>query len=81
MAQNLEFSSILTRDFWSKFANPSPAVLGKSILSLLVLAETFVSVFWIYTLSNLGDGYAVMAAVPYFYLIISYIGLFIFHRY
>ena len=81
MAQNLEFSSILTRDFWRKFANPSPAVLGKSILSILVLAETFVSVFWIYTLSNLGEGYAVMAAVPYLYLVISYVSLFIFYRY
>ena len=81
MPQNLGFSSILTRDFWSKFANPSPAVLGKSILSILVLAETLVCVFWIFTLSDLGEGYAVMAAVPYFYLVISYVSLFIFYRY
>ncbi|HYN53184.1 MAG TPA: adenylate/guanylate cyclase domain-containing protein [Methylotenera sp.] len=81
MAQNLELSSVLTRDFWAKFVSPSPAVLGKSILSLLVLAETGVCVFWIYTLSNLGEGYAVMAAVPYFYLVVSYVSLFIFYRY
>lgn len=81
MPQNLELSSVLTRDFWTKFVSPSPAVLGKSILSLLVLAETGVCVFWIYTLSNLGEGYAVMAAVPYFYLVVSYVSLFIFYRY
>lgn len=81
MPQNLEFSTILTRNFWSNFASPSPAVLGKSILSLLVLTETLVCIFWIFTLSNLGEGYAVMAAVPYFYLVISYVSLFIFYRY
>ena len=81
MPQKLETLSILTRDFWSKFASPSPTVLSKSILSLLVLAETLVCIFWIYTLSNLGEGYAVMAAVPYFYLVISYVSLFIFYRY
>ncbi len=81
MPQNLEISSMLTRDFWSNFVSPSPAVLGKSILSLLVIAETLVCIFWIFTLSDLGEGYAVMAAVPYFYLVISYVSLFIFYRY
>ena len=81
MPQNLEISSMLTRDFWTEFVNPSPAVLGKSILSLLVIAESLVSIFWIFTLSDLGEGYAVMAAVPYFYLVISYVSLFIFYRY
>ncbi len=81
MSQNLELSSMFTRDFWSNFVSPSPAVLGKSILSLLVIAETLVCIFWIFTLSDLGEGYAVMAAVPYFYLVISYVSLFIFYRY
>jgi guanylate cyclase len=46
-----------------------------------VLAESVVCIFWIYTLSNLGDGYTVMAAVPYFYLVVSYASLLIFYRY
>lgn len=81
MFENPSSSSILTREFWSRFSNPAPATLGKSILSLLVLAETLVCIFWIFTLSSLGDGYAVVAAVPYFYLVISYVSLFLFYRY
>lgn len=73
--------SILTREFWRRLSNPSSATLGKSILSFLVIAETLVSFFWIYTLSGLGEGYALIAAVPYFYLIISYVSLFIFYRF
>lgn len=81
MAKPVEPLSVLTREFWSRFANPTPATLGKSILSLLVLAESVVCIFWIYTLSNLGDGYTVMAAVPYLYLVVSYASLLIFYRY
>ena len=81
MLENTTSLSILTREFWSRFSNPTPAALGRSILSLLVLAETLVSIFWIFTLSSLGDGYAVIAAVPYFYLVISYVSLFLFYRY
>ena len=81
MLENTTSPSILTREFWSRFSNPTPAALGRSILSLLVLAETLVSIFWIFTLSSLGDGYAVIAAVPYFYLVISYVSLFLFYRY
>ncbi|HSH72946.1 MAG TPA: adenylate/guanylate cyclase domain-containing protein [Methylophilaceae bacterium] len=55
-------------------------LIGKSILYFLVLAETLICFFWIYVLSSLGDGYALMAAVPYFYLIISYTSLLIFYR-
>jgi guanylate cyclase len=77
----LEVPSILTREFWSGVSNPSPEALGKSILSLLVLAESLVCIFWIYTLSGLGDGYAVIAAVPYVYLVVSYVSLFIFYRF
>ncbi|OIQ73537.1 adenylate cyclase [mine drainage metagenome] len=64
-----------------RLSNPTSEVLGKSILSLLVLAETVVCIFWIITLSDLGDGYAMMAAVPYVYLIVSYVSLFIFYRF
>ncbi|HYD33773.1 MAG TPA: adenylate/guanylate cyclase domain-containing protein, partial [Methylophilaceae bacterium] len=67
--------------FWSKFSDPSAAVLGQAILSLLVLAETLICVFWIFTLSSLGDGYAFMAAVPYVYIVISYVSLFFFYRF
>lgn len=81
MATHLEPLSILTREFWGRFANPTPAALGKTILSLLVLAESLICIFWIFTLSSLGEGYAVMAAVPYVYLIISYTSLFVFYRY
>jgi len=81
MSESLASASIFTREFWSRFSNPSSASLGKSILSLLVIAETLVSFFWIYTLSGLGEGYALIAAVPYFYLVISYVSLFIFYRF
>ena len=81
MSENLVPLSILTREFWSRFSNPTPAALGKSILSLLVLAETIVCIFWIFTLSSLGEGYALIAAVPYVYLVISYVSLFIFYRF
>ncbi len=81
MFENASTSSILTREFWSRFSDPTPAALGKSILSLLVLAETLVCIFWIFTLSGLGDGYAIIAAVPYFYLVISYVSLLLFYRY
>lgn len=77
----LEIPSILTREFWSGSSNPTPETLGKSILSLLVLAESFVCIFWIYTLSGLGEGYEVIAAVPYIYLVVSYVSLFVFYRF
>lgn len=81
MAKPVDPFSVMTREFWSRFANPTPATLGKSILSLLVVAESVICIFWIYALSNLGEGYAVMVAVPYLYLIVSYTSLFIFYRY
>jgi guanylate cyclase len=62
-------------------SNPTPEVLGKSILSLLVFAESLVCIFWIFTLSGLGEGYAVIAAVPYVYLVVSYVSLFLFYRF
>lgn len=81
MATHVEPLSVLTREFWSRFTNPTPAALGKSVLSLLVIAESIICIFWIFTLSNLGDGYALMAAVPYAYLVVSYASLFVFYRY
>jgi guanylate cyclase len=58
----------------------SDEVLGKTILSMLVLAESAVSIFWIFTISGLGEGYAMMAITPYVYLTFSYVSLFVFYR-
>ena len=69
-----------TRDFWRKMSHPSEDTLGSRVLSILVLAESVVSMFWIYTISGLGEGYALMAATPYAYLIFSYVSLFVFYR-
>lgn len=84
MSESLSMSSVLltniSRMVWGRFNEPPAALLGKTILSLLVLAESLVCVFWIFTLSGLGDGYALMAAIPYFYIIISYTSLLIFYR-
>ena len=81
MSETLAASSIFTRDFWSKFSNPTSATLSKSILTFLVIAESLVCIFWIFTLSGLGEGYAFIAAVPYFYLVVSYFSLFLFYRF
>ncbi|MFA6179066.1 MAG: adenylate/guanylate cyclase domain-containing protein, partial [Candidatus Methylopumilus sp.] len=64
----------------SATVDPHADIIGRSILYFLVLTETIICFFWIYILSSLGDGYALMAAVPYFYLIISYTSLLIFYR-
>ena len=69
-----------TREFWQSISRPTDSTLGKAILALLVFAETFVCIFWIFTLSGLGEGYALMALVPYVYLIVSYVSLLIFYR-
>ena len=66
------------RHIWGQFSDPSASLVGKAILSVLVLAETLICVFWIFTLSDLGEGYAFMAAVPYVYIVISYASLLIF---
>ncbi len=81
MAENLASPSVFTRDFWTRLANPSSATLSKSILTFLVIAESLVCFFWIYTLSGLGEGYAFIAAVPYVYLVVSYVSLFLFYRF
>jgi len=71
---------ITTREFWNSISRPSDSTLGKAILTILVFAESLVCIFWIYTLSGLGEGYALMAAVPYVYIIISYASLLVFYR-
>ena len=70
-----------TREFWQKISNPTDEMLGKSILSALVFTESLACVFWIFTLSSLGDGYALMAAVPYVYIVFSYVSLLIFYKF
>ncbi len=71
---------VSTREFWHNISHPTDASLGKAILMFLVFAESLVCMFWIYTLSGLGEGYALMAAVPYAYIIVSYLSLLIFYR-
>ncbi|PPC87154.1 MAG: adenylate/guanylate cyclase domain-containing protein [Methylotenera sp.] len=71
---------ITTREFWHNISHPTDASLGKAILTILVFAESLVCIFWIFTLSGLGEGYALMAAVPYAYVILSYASLLIFYR-
>lgn len=71
---------VTTREFWQNISRPTDTSLGMIILTFLVFAETLVCVFWIYTLSGLGEGYAMMAVAPYLYIIISYISLLVFYR-
>ncbi|HQQ33658.1 MAG TPA: adenylate/guanylate cyclase domain-containing protein [Methylophilus sp.] len=71
---------VSTREFWHSLSHPSDTSLGKIILTFLVFAETLVCVFWIYTLSGLGEGYALMAVAPFLYIIFSYVSLLIFYR-
>lgn len=72
--------SILPKSFWDKVSDPSAAIVGKIILSVLVFAESMICVFWIFVLADLGEAYALMAAVPYLYIILSYTSLLIFLR-
>jgi guanylate cyclase len=80
MARTATSFSSSTREFWRNLNRPTDLTLGKAILTILVFAESLVCVFWIYTLSGLGEGYAMMAAVPYAYIIVSYVSLLIFYR-
>lgn len=76
----LDFKDEL-RELWRNVSRPKDTGLGKAILSILVLAESLVCIFWIYTLSGLGDGYALIALFPYLYIIFSYISLWFLYRY
>jgi adenylate cyclase len=71
---------ISTREFWQSLSHPTDSTLSKAILTILVFAESLVCIFWIYTLSGLGEGYAMMAVVPYAYIVVSYVSLLIFYR-
>jgi adenylate cyclase len=71
---------ITTRGFWQNITKPTDTSLSNAILAILVFAESLVCVFWIFTLSGLGEGYATMALVPYVYIIFSYVSLLIFYR-
>lgn len=72
--------SLIPKAFWDRISDPSAAIVGKIILSILVFTESMVCVFWIFVLADLGESYALMAAVPYFYIILSYTSLLIFLR-
>ena len=65
---------------WERLIYPPATMLSSIILGILVLSETVVSIFWIYTLSGLGEGYMLMAVVPYVYIVFSYSTLLIFYR-
>ncbi len=81
MKQLLPFSSIDDlRASVEIFNEPSAESLGRAVLSLLMFAESLICIFWIFTLSSLGEAYAFMAAVPYVYIIFSYISLLVFYR-
>ncbi len=69
-----------TREFWQKISQPTDSTLSNAILAILVFAESIVCVFWIFTLSGLGEGYATMALMPYIYIIFSYVSLLISYR-
>lgn len=64
----------------ASFAPEQDTELSRNILYFLVIAETCVSSFWIFSLSGLGGGYTLMAAIPYFYLVVSYTSLWFFYR-
>ena len=67
--------------FYQRLKEPSQDLLGRIMLGLMVLGESLVCAFWIWTFSGLGDGYAIMAAFPYFYLVFSYISLLAFYHF
>ena len=56
MLETQSSARITTREFWHSISNPTDSTLGKAILMLLVFAESLVCIFWIYTLSGLGEG-------------------------
>jgi guanylate cyclase len=61
--------------------NPPAQLVSRVILGLLVLSESFISIFWIFALSDLGGAYAFMAVFPYAYILITYISLWVFYHF
>lgn len=80
MELKLKSFSQFPRQIWGRFSDPSAPLVGRAILSLLVFTESLICIFWIFTLSGLGEGYAFMAAVPYLYIVVSYVSLLIFYH-
>ena len=70
----------ITKRAWMLFKAPDDARVSRAILTFLVIAESLVCIFWIFSLSSLGDAYTYIAAVPYFYITLSFITLLIFYR-
>lgn len=66
--------------FGGHFGKATTTPLGETIITILMVAETLVCIFWIYVLSSLGEGYAFMAAIPYAYFVVSYTSLLIFYH-
>lgn len=66
--------------FWRRLRRDTDNSLSRTILTLLLIAETIVCFLWIYTLSGLGEGYALMVSIPYVYIVISYVSLFLLYR-
>ena len=66
--------------FGGHFGKATTTPLGETIITMLMVAETLVCIFWIYILSNLGEGYAFMATIPYAYFVVSYTSLLIFYH-
>lgn len=64
-----------------RLQDPPEDRLGKIVLGIMVAAETLVCAFWIFAFSELGEGYAVMAAFPYAYIVISYVSLLLFFHF
>lgn len=81
MTSALISSTQRVADLWHQLQHPPAILVGRVILGLLVLAESLISIFWIFALSDLGDAYAFMAFFPYAYILISYISLLVFYHF
>lgn len=81
MTSSLISSKQWLAHLWQQVRHPPAILVGRVILGLLVLAESLISVFWIFALSDLGDAYAFMALFPYAYILISYISLLAFYHF
>jgi len=74
------FSPVQLLAFWERWIDPPASLLGRVVLGLLVLSESLICAIWIFALSSLGEGYALMALFPYTYIVISYTSLLLFYR-
>lgn len=81
MTLGLKSATRYFSDLWHHLHNPPAILVGRIVLGLLVLAESLISIFWIFALSDLGEAYAFMALFPYAYILVSYISLWFFYRY